>query len=278
MGNEHDPPPQEDPLPGSTQQDWASGGSGQQDLGGNRLPNNGELWKISRDHRRLHDPSRLVTTLVQHPSTNEEDPQLSPSLRQSVVSPNGPPFPVRTPAETVSSLFTEPSDEPLCIFGPNLFGLVRMASHPCPVELQPLKWNDSEKYLEQEWAYSHLTHPYGLSISLSQLDLQYRTCWRYQQSFGRNILSWFPIFDQRFCVDVVQRSSASGFQPSELTTCLSLFILALGAITRSEDDTTEKLNPATPGLAYFQLASQQLNSSPSASSDILGAQCYVLKS
>ena len=65
------------------------------------------------------------------------------------------------------------------------------------------------------------------------IDLSKRTTRRLQQSFVENFLRWTPIFDQNTCVEAVNHAFAGNFSLYDPSTCLTLLLLALGAI--SED-------------------------------------------
>jgi hypothetical protein len=176
--------------------------------------------------------------------------------------------------QTLSSDFAEAQDDYPCFVGLNLHGLARMSGRNCAPELMPLLHHDGEAFLERETAqYSPL---FG-GNKAKTLDLTSRTCWKNQQSFARNILTWYPIFDQESSTKLVREATESNFEPSKSSTCLSFFILALGTFTRAEDTLVPTPIEDTPGLEYFQAGSRCLNSMTSETCTITEAQCFILK-
>jgi hypothetical protein len=134
--------------------------------------------------------------------------------------------------------YGEPFDDYPCFVGANLHGFGRIIRRPCPPELIPLFHDDGEGFLERETAYDSILLGRNSAPEPPGVDLGFRACWRNQQSFVRNILAWYPVFDEQFCIDLVKNATDSGFEPSKASTCLALFILALGAFTRAEDTLT----------------------------------------
>ncbi|KAJ9633497.1 hypothetical protein H2204_006880 [Knufia peltigerae] len=163
------------------------------------------------------------------------------------------------------------------LVGLTLSGLSRLVGQQCPPPLYPLADDDDdEAFLERQASpgealcrNSHLT--------ISDLSVSTRSFWRLQNSFARDVLPWCPLFDQKYCVDITTRIYEGQFPDKSLETCLTLFVLALGALTRSEHLTDDvQVTAGIPGLDYFQVASNILGCDRSSRYGILSIQCRIL--
>ncbi|KAF2691456.1 hypothetical protein K458DRAFT_381311 [Lentithecium fluviatile CBS 122367] len=106
------------------------------------------------------------------------------------------------------------------------------------------------------------------------IDLSRRTTRRLQQSFVENFLRWTPIFDQRTCVQALEQATAVNFAISNSSTCLTFFLLALGAISEDRNESPEK---QAPGLEYFARACQILERLSLRTGSLPTLQCRVLQ-
>ncbi|KAF2741543.1 hypothetical protein EJ04DRAFT_571614 [Polyplosphaeria fusca] len=111
-------------------------------------------------------------------------------------------------------------------------------------------------------------------LLLQPLDLTKRTLRRLQQSFVENFLRWTPIFDQKTCVYAVEQASGGDFQVQNSSTCLTMLLLAIGAI--SEDRSGDQDNQAT-GLDYFAHGCVMLERLSLRTGDITTLECRVLQ-
>ncbi|KIW64067.1 hypothetical protein PV04_09026 [Phialophora macrospora] len=182
-------------------------------------------------------------------------------------------------AATISSAYavSEAADVPSFI-GLGLEGLSRLAGRSTPPQLRPFLWDDAEEYFDREVQLYNLLLGPESAPDLSGLDFSFRTCWRYHQAFVRDILSWFPLLDLQYCAQIVQTTSEKGFDQSQPISILVLLILALGALTRSDDGPSSKANSNPSGIEYFRAACHLLSKSRGGTSTIIGAQSYILKS
>lgn len=128
--------------------------------------------------------------------------------------------------------------------------LGRLANHDPPAVFQPLAYDDSEDYIESELHQEEMIWNCG---DPSRIDLSLRVTWTHQQAFVRNILPWFPLFNQDTCVHHMTAAQESQFSPASASTPIALYILALGAFSKADtiygDDPRE-----FPGLDYFSAA------------------------
>ncbi|KAF2265380.1 hypothetical protein CC78DRAFT_200368 [Lojkania enalia] len=112
------------------------------------------------------------------------------------------------------------------------------------------------------------------SLLVQPLDLSKRTTRRLQQSFVENFLRWTPIFDQKACVKAVEEASTGGFLIPNPATCLTMMLLALGAIS---GDRSECLENDVPGLDYFAHGCQILERLSLRTGSLTTLQCRVLQ-
>lgn len=200
---------------------------------------------------------------------------LAPDKRQTSTQPSPSTHHTESPISCFS-LTAQPEDLP-CLVGLSLYGFAKTSVKPCPKQLEPLLFDDGEDYLECEHKYNQLILDPAVHFDISDVDLSFKTCWKNQQSFAKNVLPWVPIFDQQLCAKLVQETLANGFGSCEPASGLSLFVLALGALTRIGDESAQTAVSETPGLGYFRIASRKLDVAVSDQDAITVAQSFVLK-
>lgn len=184
-----------------------------------------------------------------------------------------------TPDSTHSSLLViKPSfysHRPLNV-GINLSGLSRLLNRPRPAALAPLEVDDFEEQLELHFADGESIYRSPM-IDLNSLSLSSRRCWQLQQIFTKDVLPWCPIIDQQALTALVNRTAESGFQPQSIETCLTLFVLALGAFAQDCHHLHDEPN-LFPGIDYFRAGCQLIDADRSAGNSILYVQCRIFMS
>ncbi|PGH20116.1 hypothetical protein AJ80_03684 [Polytolypa hystricis UAMH7299] len=106
-------------------------------------------------------------------------------------------------------------------------------------------------------------------------DFSQQTCWRLQRAFVDGFLKWLPLFGEETCLHHVRIAAASNFSDTNTSTCLSLFIFALGAMAL--DDRFYHEDPVQlPGFVYLALAQRMLRSLTPFIGDIELLQCQNL--
>ncbi|ORY19674.1 hypothetical protein BCR34DRAFT_595142 [Clohesyomyces aquaticus] len=114
-----------------------------------------------------------------------------------------------------------------------------------------------------------------LDLLLSRpLDLSKRTTRRLQQTFVENFLRWTPIFDQSVCISCVDEAAAGGFQFSDPSTCLTMLLFALGAISEERIEGPEQ---QMPGLGYFARGCQIMERLSLRTGSVTTLQCRILQ-
>ncbi|KAF2000728.1 hypothetical protein P154DRAFT_619961 [Amniculicola lignicola CBS 123094] len=111
-------------------------------------------------------------------------------------------------------------------------------------------------------------------LLMQPLDFSKRTTRRLQQSFVENFLRWTPIFDQRTCINAVEHASARNYLAQDPQTCLTMLLLALGAIS---EDRSESPENQAPGLDYFARGCQILERFSLRTGNLMTLQCRVLQ-
>ncbi|KAF2182964.1 hypothetical protein K469DRAFT_217710 [Zopfia rhizophila CBS 207.26] len=150
--------------------------------------------------------------------------------------------------------------------------LIRLAGHEVSPIFQPLQFDESEVYLEREIAQGRDLYQAG---SPGALDLSPGLCSGLLQSFARNVLTWFPMFDQKSFSKLAAKSYTYHFDQSDPETCLILLILGLGALSKSEDLTGDEPRQF-PGLNYFLAACKALNMWITPGYSLVELQCQIL--
>jgi hypothetical protein len=142
--------------------------------------------------------------------------------------------------------------------------------------LNPIQYDDREEYYAREMRRCEgFASPAATSIA--DLDLSPQTCWRLQQYFVRNVLSWVPLFDQTFLVTVVEYAATFRFANTDLSTALALLVLSLGAISNDDENTGDE--PAEfAGIQYFIHGFRLASLTTAQTTDILAVQCNILSS
>ncbi|KAK7425133.1 hypothetical protein QQX98_000047 [Neonectria punicea] len=126
---------------------------------------------------------------------------LAPDERQASTQPSPSTYDTASPVSGFS--LTAQSQDIPCLVGLSLDGFSRTAAKPCPKQLEPLLFDDAEDYLECEHKYNRLILDPAAHFDISDVDLSFKTCWKNQQSFAKNVLPWVPIFDQQLCAKLV---------------------------------------------------------------------------
>ncbi|KAF2185844.1 hypothetical protein K469DRAFT_750148 [Zopfia rhizophila CBS 207.26] len=211
---------------------------------------------------------RLETKLDQSLNSN---PAASSFKHVTFLAPASTQHPYTTPLPPPSG----PS--PTCLLGYDRIGLsleafARLQEHEMHPLLKPLLFDESEVFLEREIAQGKRLYQAG---DPGTLDLSPRLCGRLQQAFARNVLAWFPIFDQESFSKLVAKSCTHLFDQSDPEVCLILLILSLGALSKAEDLTSDDPHEF-PGLNYFLAACRTLNKDGTLDYSLLEAQCHVL--
>lgn len=186
--------------------------------------------------------------------------------------------PAPTPQHPETIPLTSPSDPaPTGFLGYNRIGvglgaLTRLGGHEMPPLLEPLQFDDSEAFFVREIAQGKRLYQAG---NPNNLDLSPRLCARLLQAFSRNVLTWFPIFDQESFTKLVAKSCTDLFDQSDPETCLILLMLSLGDLSKVDDLTSDDPHEF-PGLNYFLAASRTLNRDATLGYSLLEAQCHLL--
>ena len=196
------------------------------------------------------------------------------SIDQLRVSDDSPTTSVNDPYSTRDGTDSHPG---LRAIGLSLAGLSRISNHGTVPALSRLSYDDSEAYMEREMRQGELL--YRLGDDAEELDLSSRTCWMLQQSFAKDVLVWFPLFEQDTCVNYVARATDGGFDRSDPCTCFAFFVLALGRVSKAShhlDDATSDL----PGLDYFATGARMIGqiSTTTARYSIIIVQSRILMS
>lgn len=175
-------------------------------------------------------------------------------------------------------MYLDEADDVPCYAGMNLHGMVLVVGQRCARKLEPFTFNDQESYLKREMEYESIFFSNGFSVDLLQLNLESRTCWKHVQSFQQHILVWYPLFNQQLSIDILESTLQGGWKMPNLSTSLSLYMLALGAFTQADHEHTLFLTTQLPGLDYFHAATKILDMCCEQRSTITAAQCFILKS
>lgn len=106
-------------------------------------------------------------------------------------------------------------------------------------------------------------------------DFSPQTCWRLQRAFVSGFLRWMPIFDDQTCLEHVQTASRSLFSTDSVSSCLTLFMFAIGAMAGDEYFYQE--NPRElPGFQYLALGYRILKNMRAPIGDLHHLQCRTL--
>jgi hypothetical protein len=177
--------------------------------------------------------------------------------------------------ELSTTLERRPSLNSDLFVGHSLKGLSRLIGQATPEALIPLTEEDGEAFLELEVNQGEALFDTASAAKLQTLDLNSSTCWRLQQSFTRSILHWCPFIDQEECARLVYRTCDLQFPDDNLDTCLTLFVLALGAVAKNNyrGDTGAEFG----GLDYFQVAANMVARPNLTIYSITAVQCRLLE-
>jgi hypothetical protein len=149
----------------------------------------------------------------------------------------------------------------------------------CPFFLHFENWDDTEEFYDDELGLGELLFDQVQSLRGQQLDTVPPTCWRLQQSFFRNFLRWIPIFDMQTCVEHIRIAKSQNFEGTDLPTCMSMFILAVGAISDERRDmiSDRLVEEVPPGLEYFARGSEILERFSLKSCDVTVMTCRIVQ-
>ncbi|OAG06909.1 uncharacterized protein CC84DRAFT_1215926 [Paraphaeosphaeria sporulosa] len=139
-----------------------------------------------------------------------------------------------------------------------------------PVE----SWDFTKEFYDDEILAGESLSDQLVTLLDQPVDLARRTTRRLQQSFVENFLRWTPIFDQQTCVSAVELATSHSFVESSPSTCLTFFLLAMGAITEDKGDYAKSM---LPGLDYFARGCQILERLSLRTGNLMTLQCRVLQ-
>lgn len=149
----------------------------------------------------------------------------------------------------------------------------------CPPFFQFDSWDDTEQFYDDELGLGELLFDQVQSLSGQSLDTSSPTCWRLQQSFLHNFLRWIPIFDIQTCIEHVKVAKSQSFAASDLSSCMTMFIFAVGAISDNRGDmiNDQFIAAFPPGLEYFARASELLERFALKSTTVEVMQCRIVQ-
>ena len=190
--------------------------------------------------------------------------------------------PALTPAPTPQHPETNPTTPPCGPaptrplgydrIGLSLEAFSRLGGHDAPPFLESLQFDESEAFLVREVAQGKCLYQAG---DPGNLDLSPRLCAKLLQAFARNVLTWFPIFDEKSFSRLVAKSCTNLFDQSDPEMCLILLMLSLGDLSKADDLTSDDPHKF-PGLNYFLAACRTLNRDATFSYSLLETQCHIL--
>lgn len=148
----------------------------------------------------------------------------------------------------------------------------------CPPFIVGESWDDTERFYDDELAAGETLQLLSANSLLESLDLTKATTRLLQQNFVQNFLSWFPIFDAIQCVRHVEEAIACNFAPDNTSTCISLLIFAIGAISEASSTSTPTttLKHSVPGIEYVSRGSRFIDSLALKTGDLTLLQCRIL--
>lgn len=152
--------------------------------------------------------------------------------------------------------------------------LPSLISFISPPYIHTNSWDDSAEFYREQIDCGHELHQETERLLEVIPDTSQRTIRRLQQSFVENFLGWIPIFEPATMVAAVTRACQHDFPPDETSTCLTMFIFALGAVTLDAAWHTAAI-PA--GLDYYAHASRLLERFSMLSGDITVFHCRILQ-
>jgi hypothetical protein len=246
-------------------------------------PKEDPLTKIDRRLERIE--SLLIDqddTIVEEYSSSSQapagsSPGSSPKFKASIPT-HQPPPPAQSPAGPYRPMpktnRSNISIDDLSLMGLSLLGLSRLENCRPPTTLTPLARDVSEEYIDIEARQGE--ELFGTPFTPELMDLSNTARWRLQQSFAKNVLPWFPLFDESYCMENINFAAAREFNHSHLETGIAFFIFALGALSKADNHTADTPHEF-PGIQYFLAATRVINNSPIAHGSILAIQCRLLQ-
>ena len=152
--------------------------------------------------------------------------------------------------------------------------LPSLISFISPPYIHTNSWDDSAEFYREQIDCGQDLHQDTNRLLELIPDTSQRTIRRLQQSFVENFLGWTPIFEPATMVAAVTRACQQAFPADETSTCLTMFIFALGAVTLD----TAWHTPSIPaGLDYYAHASRFLERFSMLSGDITVFHCRILR-
>lgn len=156
---------------------------------------------------------------------------------------------------------------------PNLMSFV------APASLGPFSYDSSEQFFTGEVEQGNSLFECIEDALLADLpaDFSPQTCWRLQRAFVGGFLRWMPIFDDDVCLEHVETASRCLFSNESASSCLTLFMFAIGAMAGDEHFYEEDPRQL-PGFQYLALGYKILKNMRAPIGDILHLQCRTLLS
>ncbi|KAH6680158.1 hypothetical protein B0J14DRAFT_633752 [Halenospora varia] len=147
--------------------------------------------------------------------------------------------------------------------------LPNLISFVAPASLGPFSYDYAEQFFTGEVEQGNalfecIEHFISNGISA---DFAPQTCWRLQRAFVSGFLRWMPIFDDETCLQHFQIASNNQFLDGSSSTCMTLFMLAIGSMAIDEHLYSE--DPyQLPGFPYLALGYKILTGMRSPVGDI----------
>ncbi|RDW69908.1 hypothetical protein BP5796_08305 [Coleophoma crateriformis] len=209
-------------------------------------------------HRALRQPSRQrdiesLPTPESYLSPTDRHVQRNPSL--APLAPwTGQPILTFKPAET------------------HEISIPRLEGFRCLPPFNAAVYDDTEGYYQREFEQgATLYQPHGDEY----LDLTPSVCYRLQRLFTKNVLIWVPIFDAEYCSAQFAEAVRCGFSSSSISVAITMFVLALGAIS-NEEEYTGNCAKEFAGISYFQKACKIVDENRGQMNSIIVVQCRIL--
>ncbi|KAF4627426.1 hypothetical protein G7Y89_g10732 [Cudoniella acicularis] len=132
--------------------------------------------------------------------------------------------------------------------------LPNLISFVAPSSLGPFSYDSSEQFFtgEVEQGNALFECIENFIASDVQADFSPQICWRLQRAFVSGFLRWMPIFGDETCLQHIQIASTSQFSGASPSSCMTLFMFAIGAMAADEHLYTEDLYQL-PGFPYLAL-------------------------
>lgn len=156
-----------------------------------------------------------------------------------------------------------------------------MLSFTCPSYINFASWDDSATFYDDEMDAEERMFAMGENYRDQFLDTSMRTVRQLQQNFVLNFLSWMPLLELNDLVQHVNLAQADHFSLSNPSSCLSMFVFAIGAIAGDRGSFSSGHHnhiDEYPGLQYFFAGRQSLEYlSRGRRRHVLSLQCRILQ-